>query len=203
MTASTRLPRFFYRHDAKRVARSLLGQLLVRVDNGLRLSGMIVETEAYLGIEDKAAHTFKGRRTPRNRSMWLDGGHGYIYFTYGMHHCFNVVAGRSGEPVAVLVRALEPVENLDLMYARRIAARRDTDLCSGPAKLAAALDIDRGLDGVDLATSGAIFIERLRERAFPSARVCVGPRLGVGYAEEWARTPLRFFLRGNPHVSRG
>ena len=198
----TRLPRSFYRRGAKQVARALLGQLLVRVDGGRRFSGIIVETEAYLGIEDKAAHTFNGRRTDRNQSMWCDGGHAYVYFTYGMHHCFNVVSGHHGQPVAALVRALEPVERLDLMYARRGAARRDTDLCSGPAKLTEALGIDRDLDGVDLTSSGALFIERLRQRAFPSARVGVSPRVGVPYAGEWARAPLRFFLHDNPHVSR-
>src|SRR5690606_28960799 len=117
--------REFYRRDPVTVARALLGQRLVRVAQGVRTAGLIVEVEAYLGIPDKAAHTCGGRRTPRNESMWGDGGHAYIYFTYGMHHCMNVVAGAPGSPVAVLLRALEPVEGLEAMYARRSKAKRD------------------------------------------------------------------------------
>ncbi len=105
--------------DPVTVARRLLGQRLVRVTDGRRLSGTIVEVEAYLGADDRAAHTFNGRRTPRNQSMYLSGGHAYVYFTYGMHYCLNVVCGAPGDGVAVLVRAIEPTEGLDLMFARR------------------------------------------------------------------------------------
>jgi DNA-3-methyladenine glycosylase len=199
-----RLPRLFYQRDAVTLARALVGQRLVRVIDGRRLAGVIVETEAYLGVPDMAAHTYNGRRTPRNQTMWGEGGCLYVYFTYGMHHCANVVARREGEPEAVLLRALEPVEGLDAMRRRR-AARfrgRDTDLCSGPAKLCQALGIDRGDDGVDLTRGGALFIERLRSRAYPSTSLVVTRRVGVDYAGEWAAKPLRFYLKGNPHVSR-
>src|SRR4051812_30322018 len=103
-----RVTRAFYRRDPVTLAKALLGQRLVRVLEGRRLTGIIVETEAYLGISDMAAHTYSGRRTARVASMWLDGGHAYVYFTYGMHYCLNVVAGTAGDPVAVLLRALEP-----------------------------------------------------------------------------------------------
>lgn len=201
-STSPRLPRAFYERDVVTVARALLGQCLVRIDGGRRLAGLIVETEAYLGRVDRAAHTYAGRRTARNASMWAAGGHAYVYFTYGMHHCLNVVAGRAGDPVAVLLRALAPVDGLDRMYPRRPAARRDLDLCSGPAKLTAALGIDRRMDGADLTSDPALFIERLRRRALPAAAICVRPRVGVAYAGTWAARPLRFYRRGDPHVSR-
>ncbi|MCC7409368.1 MAG: DNA-3-methyladenine glycosylase [Phycisphaeraceae bacterium] len=201
-------PHRFYERDPVTVARALLGQRLVRVLDGHRLSGLIVETEAYLGVPDKAAHTFGGRRTARNASMWLTGGHAYIYFTYGMHHCLNVVAGREGEPVAVLIRAIEPVEGLDVMRSLRVALRRartksaDTELASGPARLCQAMGIDRALDGTDLTRGDGLFIEQVRKRVLPSGGIAVGPRIGVDYAGEWAKKPLRFWVRGNAHVSK-
>ncbi|MDH3584880.1 MAG: DNA-3-methyladenine glycosylase, partial [Phycisphaerae bacterium] len=154
----TPLSRRFYRRDAVALARALLGKELVRVlPGGGRISGRIVEVEAYLGAADRAAHTYRGRRTDRNASMFLDGGHAYVYFTYGMHFCFNVTADREDVPTACLVRALEPLEGSKRMRRHREHRRggrrrplRETDLCSGPAKLAQALAIDRNLDGIDL-----------------------------------------------------
>jgi len=197
-----RLDRKFYHRDAVTVARALLGQLLVRRYRGRRLTGVIVETEAYLGVADQAAHTAGGRRTVRNASMWGDGGHAYVYFTYGMHHCLNVVSGRCEEPVAVLLRALEPVEGIKTMYTHRSKAKQTTDLCSGPANLTQALAIDRHLDGADLTQGSTLFIERLRKRTLSSARIGVGPRIGVGYAGDWADKPLRFFVRDSRYVIR-
>lgn len=196
-----RLPHTFYERDAVTVARALIGQRLVRLIDGERVAGLIVETEAYLGRQDKAAHTFNGRRTARNASMWLGGGHAYIYFTYGMHYCMNVVAGRAEEPVAVLLRALSPTEGVERMWQRRPKAKRETDLCSGPAKLCQALEIDRTLDGVDLVTHPEFFIEQRRLRAHPAHRIATGPRVGIHYAQEWTDKPLRFHLRDEPHVS--
>ncbi|MHC5001700.1 MAG: DNA-3-methyladenine glycosylase [Planctomycetota bacterium] len=188
--------------DAVTVAQRLLGQRLVRVVDGERLAGTIVEVEAYLGVADRAAHSWGGRRTARNASMYLPGGHGYVYFIYGMHHCLNVVCGAADEPVAVLLRALEPTEGLARMWRNRPRARRETDLCSGPARLAAALEVDRRLDGVDLRTSDTLWIERVRRRRLPARMVASAARIGVGYAGEWADRPLRYLVRGNPHVSR-
>lgn len=184
------------------MARALLGQRLVRVLNSNRLAGTIVEVEAYLGVKDKAAHTSNGRRTRRNESMWGDGGHAYVYFTYGMHHCMNVVASTADDPVAVLIRALEPTEGIEQMHRHRRAARRDADLCSGPAKLCQALKIDRRLDGVDLVSSGSLFIEQVRRSPLPASRIALGPRIGVSYADDWADKPLRFYIKDNPHVSK-
>jgi DNA-3-methyladenine glycosylase len=197
-----RLPRTFYRRDAIAVARGLLGQRLVCLRGAARTSGLIVETEAYLGVPDKAAHSFDGRRTARNESMWGDAGRSYVYFVYGMHHCFNVVAGEAGNPLAILVRALEPDGGEETMWRRRPKAKKVTDLCSGPAKLCQALGITRTLDGVDLVAGDRLFVEQVRRRALPSGKIGVGPRIGIAYAEEWQHEPLRFWVLDNPHVSR-
>jgi len=177
------------------LARALLGQHLVRtLDDGTRLAGRIVEVEAYLGVRDRAAHSFGGRRTARNESMYARPGTAYVYFTYGLHHCFNIVCGREGEPVAVLLRALAPVEGLEAMRSHRAGSAKapreisDRLLCSGPARLCQALRIDRSLDGVDLCAPGPISVERR-----PAVRNPVRPaRIGVAYAGEWADRPLRF-----------
>lgn len=204
-----RISRSFLAVDPETLARRLLGQRLVRtLDDGTRLAGIIVETEAYLGVRDRAAHSFGGRRTPRNESMYARAGTAYVYFTYGMHHCVNVVCGRRDEPVAVLIRALEPVEGLDVMRTNRAARRtgkqplRETDLCSGPAKLAQALGITRELDGVNLTGGKPLHLERARTRPLPRAAVLNTPRIGVGYAGRWVARRLRWRLATNPHVSR-
>ena len=200
------LPRFTDMDgDPVTVAQRLLGQQLVHAGNGLRLAGIIVEVEAYLGAEDWAAHTFGGRRTPRNESMYLPGGHAYVYFTYGAHFCLNVVCGERDVGVAVLIRALEPTEGIEQMYRNRPRARRATDLCSGPGKLTQALAIDRSLDGVDLRTSRVLFIEQLRQRSLAASRIECSPRIGLNptlkWTGDWATRHLRFFICDNPHVS--
>ena len=198
---TTRLKRSFYRRNVITVARRLLGQRLVsRVDDS-RVSGIIVETEAYLGTVDKAAHTYDGCRSARNETMWGEGGDAYVYFVYGMHHCVNVVAGGREEPVAVLLRALEPDRGISLMFERRGAGRRPIDLCSGPGKLCQALGITLAVDGEDLVAGELLFIEELRKRALPASGIGCGPRVGVSYAEEWQHKPLRFWVRGNRNVS--
>lgn len=193
------------KRDPVTVARRLLGQRLVRVIDGVRLAGTIVEVEAYLGAKDCAAHTFNGRRTPRNESMYLPGGHAYVYFTYGAHFCLNVVCGKRDEGVAVLIRAIEPTEGVDAMLVNRPTARRPQDVCSGPGKLTAALSIDRGLDGINLTTSKALFIEEIRRRPLPVQLVARTRRIGLNptprWVGDWANRPLRFFVIGNRHVS--
>ncbi len=201
---TNRTPRFTaFADDPITVAQRLLGQRLVRVINRQRLAGTIVDVEAYLGAVDAAAHTYRGRRTKRNEAMYLPGGHAYVYFTYGMHHCLNVVCGKVDEGVAVLVRAIEPTEGLARMYKNRPSAKLDSDLCSGPAKLTQTLEIDRTLNRTDLRTAGSLFIERVRPRTLPPGRILRTARIGVGYAREWADRPLRFLIKGNSWVSRG
>jgi DNA-3-methyladenine glycosylase len=179
----------FYFQKTEKLAKALLGKRLVRVYRGRRRSGIIVETEAYLGERDAACHTWRGRRTERVASMYLDGGHSYVYMIYGMHYCFNVVARRADQPEAVLIRALDPDPGA------ASAERMD-----GPGRLCNALKINRSLDGKPL-SGETIFIEEagLSPR---KEEVGVGPRIGVEYAGEAAEWPLRFFWRGSPHLSR-
>ena len=189
----TSLPRAFYRRDPRQVAVDLLGKVLVA---GAR-SGRIVETEAYLGDRDPAAHSYR-RRTARNATMFGPPGNLYVYFTYGMHWCCNPVCGEDGEPVAVLIRALAPLQGHDEMRAARPAAKRDRDLCRGPARLCQALGIDGRHDGADLVTGDA-GLTIVDDAAPPPTDVVVTTRIGISRAVD---EPWRWYVRGDPHVSR-
>jgi DNA-3-methyladenine glycosylase len=185
------------RHDLAgpsiRVAPWLLNKLLVRGDR----AGRIVEVEAYAGAADPASHAFGGP-TPRNATMFGPAGHLYVYFTYGMHWCANVVTGPDEVVGAVLLRALAPVEGLEAMRVLRRHAPRDRDLCSGPAKLCQAFGIDRALDGADLVTGdrGVLLVDD----GTPSPRrPGRGPRVGITRAVE---KPWRWWVPGDPNVSR-
>ncbi|HYH84738.1 MAG TPA: DNA-3-methyladenine glycosylase [Pyrinomonadaceae bacterium] len=201
MPRDAKLERDFYtRRDTLRVARELLGKrLVVPAPTGERVSGRIVEVEAYLGVEDRAAHSFGNRRTARTETMFAAGGTVYVFFVYGMHHQFNVVTGPEGQPHAVLVRAVEPEEGVELMRERR-PARADRELTSGPGKLCRALAIDLTHDGEDL-RGRRVWIEDAGARVAPED-VATGPRIGVAYAGEDALKPWRFWVKGNEYVSR-
>lgn len=192
-----KLPRDFYLQDTVTVARTLLGCVLWRRIGRELLAARLVETEAYLGANDMASHARRGLRSPRNESMYLEGGHAYVYFTYGMHWCLNVVTQESDLAEAVLLRAAEPVKGIASMRRRRPKARRDFDLMNGPGKLCAALDIDRRLDGEPL-DGDRLY---LTERDIEIGEIGVSPRIGVEGAVEAAHWPLRFFVRGNRYVS--
>ena len=193
-----RLGRDFYRRSTLTVARELLGQRLVRILDGQRLSGLIVEVEAYIGEDDAACHAACGR-TPRNEAMYGSPGHAYVYFIYGMHHCLNVVTEEEGFPAAVLIRDLEPLEGLEIMRRYR-SGRPDRELTNGPAKLCQALAIDRGFNGVDLCTGEVLFIEEGRMVA--QEEVGTSPRIGIKADELAMSVPWRFYLQGNAFVSR-
>jgi DNA-3-methyladenine glycosylase len=191
------LPRSFYARGPRALARALLGRVLVHDDpRAGRLAGLIVETEAYGGAADPASHAYRGE-TARNRVMFGEPGVAYVYFTYGMHYCFNVVCGAEGEPMAVLVRALEPVLGLSAMRLRRPGADA-ARVASGPGSLARALGIDRAHDGADL-TRGPLWIADLppRRGGRPVGR---GPRVGITRAATW---PWRYWLVGSDAVSAG
>ena len=180
-----KLPRSFYDRDTITVARELLGKWLVHVTHGAERIGRIVEVEAYLGPHDLAAHSARGL-TERTKVMFGPPGHAYVYFIYGMHHCMNVVTEREGQASAVLLRALEPVQHV-------------TGRTCGPGRLCRAMHIDRRLNAHDL-LSDNFFIT-----APPDHRpqvIVKRPRVGVDYARHWARRHLRFYLKGNPFVSR-
>ncbi len=197
----TILPKSFYaRDDVLAVARDLLGCVLVVPDRlGRRVSGIIVETEAYRGPEDRASHAWNGRRTQRTETMYGAGGAAYVYFVYGMYFQFNVVTNAVDVPHAILVRALEPLEGIDRMMRRR-GKRPTEELASGPGKLCIALGIDKGFDRADLAGPRVRIEQGPRIAASGIAR---GPRVGIDYAGAWARKPWRFWIRGHPCVSRG
>ena len=199
-TKARKLPREFYaRQNVLTVARELLGKLLVvPANDGSRVSGMIVETEAYRGPEDRASHAYGGRRTKRTETMYQLGGTVYVYFVYGMYYQFNVVTNIRDTPHAVLVRALQPVEGIENMRDRR-QTHSDRNLTSGPGKLCIAMGIDRKLDREDL-LGERVWIEE-GER-IPRPRIASGPRVGIDYAEEWIEKPWRFWLKDNPFVSK-
>jgi DNA-3-methyladenine glycosylase len=197
---NVKLPREFYtRGNVLTVARDLLGKLLVvPAAGGQRVSGMIVEVEAYRGPEDRASHAYGGRRTRRTETMYGQGGVAYVYFVYGMYNQFNVVSNVSEIPHAILVRALEPVEGIELMRERR-HLHPDHNLTNGPGKLCIAMGIDRELDGSDL-LGDRVWLEEFQ--SVSPRRIAKGPRIGIDYAEEWTDKPWRFWVRDNSYVSR-
>ena len=201
MRRDAKLERDFYtRADTLAVARELLGKRLVVPDGARRrASGRIVEVEAYLGVEDAAAHSYGGRRTRRTETMYAVGGTAYVFFVYGMHHQFNVVTGPEGLPHAVLVRAVEPEEGVGLMKERRPVSK-ERELTSGPGKLCRALGLDLSYDGEDL-TGARVWLEETGAK-FGRDEVASGPRIGVAYAGEDALRPWRFWVKGNLYVSR-
>jgi DNA-3-methyladenine glycosylase len=194
------LPRRFYRRDPREVAPELLNKLLVR---GERV-GRIVEVEAYVGSIDAGSHAYRGP-TARNATMFGPPGHMYVYFTYGMHWCANVVCGEVGVGHAVLLRALAPVAGVESMRALRgPAVRRDRDLCNGPAKLCQAFGIDRSLDGADLVTGRPGGVVLGDDGTPPPDGPALGQSARIGLAHgKGHEHPWRWFVEGDPHVSPG
>jgi DNA-3-methyladenine glycosylase len=190
-----RLSRAFYEQPTVAVARRLLGKHLVRIDDAGVRAGMILETEAYVGPDDKASHASRGR-TPRTSVMFGPAGFAYIYLIYGMHHCLNIVTEQEDYPAAVLIRAVEPGEGLELMREQRpvLDVRR---LTNGPGKLCQAFGIDRRLNGLDLCGE-ALFIE---DRGTSLVDIVATTRVGVDYAGPWKDKPWRFYIAGHPGVS--
>jgi DNA-3-methyladenine glycosylase len=192
-----KLTRSFYRRPAVELARALLGKRFTRIVEGERLSGMIVETEAYLGDGDDAAHSARGK-TERNATMFGEAGKLYVYFTYGAHHCLNVVAPGAGD--AALIRAVEPLEGIDTMARNRFGEPATSEkerrrLADGPGKLCQAYGVDLRHDGVDLA-GDEIFLEREVRRGF---EIVTTTRVGISKSSE---LPLRFYIKDNQYVSK-
>ncbi|RJG03672.1 DNA-3-methyladenine glycosylase [Noviherbaspirillum sedimenti] len=180
-----KLPRSFYARDTVKVARELLGKYLVHVIDGVPHIGRIVETEAYIGVHDLAAHSSRGI-TPRTRVMFGPPGFAYVYLIYGMYHCINVVTEREGNGAAVLLRALEPIRNLD-------------GKTSGPGLLCKAMGIDLRLNAHDLSSDDLYIAD---DGAPQSQTIVNRPRIGVDYAGEWSGRELRFYIQGNPCISK-
>lgn len=180
-----KLPRQFYNRDTIIVAKELLGKFLIYRSNGLKRIGKIVEVEAYLGSHDLAAHSAKGL-TKRTQVMFGPPGHAYVYLIYGKYHCMNVVTEGEGQAAAVLLRALEPVKNLN-------------ERTQGPGLLCQAMQIDKTLQGHDLLSTDFYIAAEAKP---PSFRIVKKPRIGVGYAKHWAKRLLRFYIQDNPFVSK-
>ena len=194
---SPKLPRSFYSRPTLDVASELLGKVLVRRIGRKSLAGKIVETEAYVGPHDLACHASKGH-TPRTSVMFGPPGHAYVYMIYGFYFCLNVVTEPAGYPAAVLLRAVEPLENVDLMVQLRNNPQKETNIASGPGKLCMAMSIDKRLNAEDLIGT-TMWIE---DRELDPGPIRTSPRVGVDYAGQYRDKPWRFFIEGNPHVSR-
>lgn len=195
-----KLPQSFYdRDDVVQIARELLGKIVVSNINNDVTSGRIVETEAYVGITDKASHSFGGRRTPRNEHMYAAPGTAYIYICYGMHHMLNVVTNKEGIPDAVLIRALEPMEGIDIMLRRTGKKKLDNSLSKGPGNVGKALGIFKHNSGIFL-MDNQIFL--LDDGYRPTqGEIGVSKRIGIESAGTDASLPYRFFIRNHPFVS--
>ena len=200
-----KLGRDFYARETLQVAKELLGKLLVHEINGVKIKGRIVETEAYIGSIDKACHAFGGKRTPRTEPLYGKPGIAYVYFIYGMYHCFNVITKEEGEPEGVLIRAVEPIEGLEEMSNRRLGKSfkeltktQIKNLTSGPSKLCIAFNIDKECNKQDLCTS-SLYIEEPEE--IDRFDIIETKRVGIEYAEEAKEFLWRFYIKDNPWVS--
>lgn len=196
-----KLPFSYYQNqDVLFLAKDLLGKILFTDIDGQITAGIIVETEAYFGIHDKASHSYGGKRTDRTEIMYAQGGISYVYLCYGIHHLFNVVTSVENEPHAVLIRAVEPLLGQEIMELRRNMPFTKPAISSGPGSAAKALGIDRSFNKKEL-TGEEIWLEDHNIRYNPD-EIIATPRVGVAYAQEDAFLPWRFFVKGNKYVSK-
>ncbi len=191
---------FYLIKNVEEIARLLLGKLLVTNFNKIRTSGIIVETEAYAGISDRASHAWNGRRTKRTEIMYREGGTAYVYLIYGIHALFNVVTNKADIPHAVLIRAIEPIDGIEKMLERRNIKSKSKRISGGPGLLSQAMGINRSHTGLSL-LDNTIWIEHTDLKITPR-QVAKGPRIGVDYAGEHALLQRRFWIKDNPWVSK-
>lgn len=191
--------KFYDRDDVVKIARDLLGKILVTRMNGIRCSGRIVETEAYAGVNDRASHAFGGKRTSRSEHLYGDPGTLYVYICYGMHHLVNVITNKKDVPHGVLIRALEPLEGIEEMLIRTGKESLDFTLTRGPGNLARAMGLSKEDSGGNF-FSEEIFLEDDGLR-YKNNQVVITQRIGVESAREDAELPYRFIVKGNPYVS--
>lgn len=200
-----RLTRDFYSRDARLLAKQLLGKVLVREINGEKLKGKIVETEAYIGAIDKASHAYNGRRTDRTEPLYGKPGISYVYFIYGKYFCFNIICKQEGEAEGVLIRALEPVENINLISNLRFNKEYEKlnkyerkNLTSGPSKLCMAFNINKSNNWEDLCESSSLYVENTEDNNF---EIIESKRVGIDYAEEARDFLWRYYIKDNDFVS--
>ncbi|QZY55190.1 DNA-3-methyladenine glycosylase [Crassaminicella profunda] len=194
-----KLDKDFYMQDGITLAKDLLGKILVREIDGKRIMCRIVETEGYIGPIDKACHAYNNRRTNRTEVMFWCGGHAYIYLIYGMYHCLNIVANKKDKPEAVLIRAVEPLNELDLLREnRKIKSKALKDLTNGPGKLCKALHITKKLNGYDLVKGEHLYLLDNEEQL----DIVEAKRVNIDYAEEYKDKLWRFYIKNNQFVSK-
>src|SRR3989338_1234735 len=192
-----RLGRGFFERPTLTVSKDLLGKFLVRKIGKQVLVGKIVETEAYIGPEDRASHAFGGKLTARNRAEWMIGGHVYIYLVYGMHFQFNISTGKSGVPECVLIRAVEPAP-----HPSPLPQGEESRRANGPGKLCEWMKLDKSFYSEDVTKSSRLWVED-RGMRVPRSQIIAGPRVGIDYAGPyWSKIPWRFYIKGNPAVSK-
>ncbi|WP_459500422.1 DNA-3-methyladenine glycosylase [Bacillus sp. C1] len=201
-------PPSFYEGDTLEVAHNLLGHKLVHIVDGIKRSGIIVETEAYKGPDDKAAHSYRGKRTKRTEVMFGAPGHAYVYLIYGMYHCFNIITAPVGMPQGILIRAVEPIDGIQEMKITRygktdLTKAQYKNLTNGPGKLCRALQITLEQTGLSL-QSDELYIELVPEIEHLSSQyeITAGPRINIDYAEEAVHYPWRFYFERHPFVSK-
>ena len=196
-----KLPESYYlNQDVLHLSKDLLGKYLFTCVDGITTGGYIVETEAYNGIIDKASHSYGNKITPRTKTMFMQGGISYVYLCYGIHEMFNVVTSVEGQPHAILIRAIHPTEGLEIMLYRRKMLNLKPNITMGPGSVAKALGISRTINAVSL-QSDVLWIED-RGLSFPDKAIAAVPRVGVDYAGNDALLPYRFYVKGNPYVSK-
>lgn len=191
---------YYLNEDVVSLAKDLLGKILyTKIDNEIT-AGIIVETEAYFGIKDKASHAYGGRRTNRTETMYGNGGIAYVYLCYGMHNLFNIVSSKENDPHAVLIRGIEPLVGIDIIEQRRNMPHTKGAISAGPGSAAKALGIDRTFNAKNL-TGDEIWIED-HAICYQDENIAATPRVGIAYAKEHALLPWRFFVKGNKYVSK-
>ena len=194
-----RIERKFYMRDAVTVGKDILGKIIVKkTADGRMMSGRITEVEAYMGTTDKASHSYGGRRTKRTEVMYKEGGYSYVFLIYGMYECFNVTVGREGDPQAVLIRGVEPLENKNLMWEKR-KVKKEKDISNGPGKLTKALGITREDNGADLTAGENLWLE---DDGYKVKDIVETTRIGIDYAEEDVLKPWRFYIKDSIFVSK-
>ena len=199
------LEKEFYRQGALILAKELLGKIIVRVIDGVTLKGKIVETEAYIGEIDKASHAYNGRRTERTEPLFREGGIAYVYFIYGLYHCFNVISGPENKGEGVLIRAVEPLNEFDYLAKKRfnksyeeLTMLKKKSLTNGPSKLCMAYSIDKAENYKKLYEKGDFYIEDSKKENF---EIVETKRIGIDYAEEAVEFPWRFYIKDNKYIS--
>jgi DNA-3-methyladenine glycosylase len=191
---------YYLGNDVVAISKNLLGKYLFTCIDGVTTGGYIVETEAYNGIIDKASHAYGNRLTTRTKTMFMQGGIAYVYLCYGIHEMFNIVTNVEGEPHAILIRAINPTDGIDIMLLRRNMQVIKPNITAGPGSVAKALGISRNMNAISL-QSGTIWVED-RGLDFTDEEITIGPRIGVSYAGEDAFLPYRFYVKGNKFVSK-